>query len=302
MENEQRTNRPIGHRSGRGAARHAARAVTPTWKLMLRFGLRFEWEYLLRFPSNYAWMVLRRKYDAFTTDRAYDERPSSWLGPLGWWADRRVLNFPLHVALRDRLRNVTEALVGAIERHGEQGARTVRVLSAPCGLCRDLIQTAQELQRRGLSLPEDVELHALDLDSRGDVIPEGRRRGAAARVPIAFYREDLFDPAGLRARAEGGLKFDVVNCIGLTAWLDLADTGRLVTFFREAVMEPRATLLIDNFAPHEHSAMGEDLEIYTYYHPPEAFRRALEDAGLRIIEERVTPNRVNTLWIAERAG
>src|SRR5262245_23743753 len=45
-------------------ARHAAGAVTPSWKLLLRFALHFRFEYLLRFPSNYAWMVLRRKYDA----------------------------------------------------------------------------------------------------------------------------------------------------------------------------------------------------------------------------------------------
>ena len=109
-------------------ARHDAGARTPTWRLVLRFGLRLRWRQLLAFPSNYSWMVMRRKYDAFTTDRAYDERPSSWLGPLGWWADRRVLRYPLHVALRERLQFVTEALVAPRCARATGGRR-----SAECG-------------------------------------------------------------------------------------------------------------------------------------------------------------------------
>ena len=277
-------------------ARHAARAVTSPWRLALRLALKPQ--YLLNLPSNYAWMVLRRKYDAFTTDRAYENRPSSWLGPLGWWADRRVLNFPLHVALRERLRFVTESLVEHVVAQAERGVEPVRVLSAPCGLGRDLIQAAEELRRRDPSLLGRVESHALDIDFQGDVIPEARRRTGAAALPVTFYREDIFDPAGLRARAEAGIKFQVVNCIGLTAWLDLEEVERLVRFFRQVVMETGSVLLIDNFAWHQHSAMGEDLEVYTYYHPPEAFRQVITRSGFDLLEEKVTANGVNTLSIA----
>ncbi|MFQ5878793.1 MAG: hypothetical protein ACE5IZ_01265 [Dehalococcoidia bacterium] len=280
---------------GVSPARHAARAVTSTWWLALKLALKPQ--YLLNLPSNYAWMVMRRKYDAFTTDRAYDERPSSWLGPLGWWADRRVLNFPLHVSLRHRLRFVTESLVEQITGRRERGVRPVRVLSAPSGLCRDLIQTADELRRRDPSLLEQVEFHVLDIDFQGDVIPEARRRMEAAAVPVTFYREDIFDPTGLTARSRAGMKFQVVNCIGLTAWLTLEEIEKLVGFFRQVVMEPGSILLIDNFAWHQHSAMGEDLEIYTSYHPPEAFAQVITRAGFEPVEEKATPSGVNTLSI-----
>ena len=291
------SNERISEAPSLSPARHAARAATSTWRLAMR--LAFKPQYLLNLPSNYAWMVTRHKYDAFTTDRAYEDRPSSWLGPLGRWADRRVLNFPLHVALRERLRFVTESLVEEIARHAERDKGQVRVLSAPCGLCRDLIQAAEELRRRDASSLERVEFHALDIDFQGDVIPEARRRLETAAVRGTFYREDIFDPAGLTARAEADIKFHVVNCIGLTAWLTLEELERLVRFFRQVVMEPGSVLLIDNFASHQHSAMGEELEIYTYYHPPEAFRQILEGAGLRVVQEKVTANGVNTVSIAE---
>jgi hypothetical protein len=255
-------------------------------------------EYLLRVPSNYAWMVLRRKYDAFTTDRAYDTHPASWLGPLGWWADRRVLNYAVHVALRERLDFVVQALVDEITRR-QDGDTTVRVLSAPCGLCRDILRAADELRTRRPSALERLELDAFDLDAAGDVLREARRRSQAAEILVVFGRENLLDPSLLRSGAADGRRYDVINCIGLAAWLSLDEVEWLARFFHNTVMTPGATLLIDNFAWHEHSALGEELEINTRYHPPAEFRGALERAGFRIVTERTTTNGVTTLTIAQ---
>src|SRR5688500_4878419 len=69
--------------------RHAARAATPWWRLLVRFGLRFRVRYLLDAPARHSWMILMRKYDAFTTDYAYETNPASLLGPLGRPAARR---------------------------------------------------------------------------------------------------------------------------------------------------------------------------------------------------------------------
>lgn len=281
-------------------ARHDAGARTPTWRLVLRFRLRLRWRQLLAFPSNYSWMVMRRKYDAFTTDRAYDERPSSWLGPLGWWADRRVLRYPLHVALRERLQFVTEALVAEVRaRDRRPQERRVRLLSAPCGLVRDLTQAGAELRALDPGLLETLELHALDIDERGDVIPEATRRAAAADLPVSFHREDLFDPRGLTARVRDDGPFDIVNTIGLAAWLSLDEVERLACFLHRRVMRRGSTLLIDNFARHEHSDLGDDLEIFTRYHEPAEFERTLERCGLRVTARRVSTNGVCTLYIAQ---
>lgn len=219
----------LGSDIGARPPRHAAAAVSPLWKLVLKLLLKPKYTSYL--PSNYAWMVLRRKYDAFTTDRAYENRPASWLGPLGRWADRRVLDFPLHVALRERLRNVTDSLVEQIADLVAQGHRPVRVLSAPCGLCHDPIDTAAALRRRNAPVLNQVEFHARDLDAAGDVIPEARRRAAVAGLTISFYREDIFCPTNLMAEAKDRGAFHLISCIGLTAWLKLTAVHRLLTFF-----------------------------------------------------------------------
>lgn len=278
-----------------GAARHAARAETPAWRLLLRFMLRFKIEYLLTIPSNQAWMILRRKYDAFTTDRAYDERPSSWLGALGWWADRRVLNYPLHVAMRERLPIVTAALTAAAAE--APAGRPARVLSAPCGLARDIIQ-AGTAARAAAGRRQEVTWHALDLDARGDVLPEARRRAAAAGLEIDFRRGDIFDPAGAEVWVTAGGRFDVVNCIGLTTWLTLAEVEQLARFFHDRLLRPGGVLIIDNWARHAHSRAGEDLEIFARYHEPAAFAASLRRRGFAVEREAATSNGACTVTVA----
>ena len=278
-------------------ARHAATAHTPPWRLTLKFMTRVQLRYLARFPSNHAWMVLRRKYDAFVTDRAYENQPRSWLGPLGRSADRRVLDYPVHVSLRQRLELVTSELTEAVSTRLEDAGATVRVLSAPSGLARDLVQTSARLRERDPGALARVDLHCLDIDAAGDVIPEARRRLTAAHVDATFHREDLFSAGELRAMVDRGERFQVANCIGLTAWVSIDEVARLARSFRE-LLEPGGTLLVDNFAWHDHSAMGADLEIGTVYHPPAEFVAAVEGAGFRIDAVRPTANEVCTLYVA----
>jgi hypothetical protein len=256
---------------------------------VVRFGLRFKVSYLLDAPARHSWLILMRKYDAFTTDYAYETNPASLLGPLGRPAARRVMNYPLHVAMRERLALVAAALAEAVERR----PAAPRVLSAPCGLCRDLITAADRLGLRAAG----VTWEALDLDARGDVIPEARRRTAAAGLPVAFHREDLLDPAGLAVRARSR-PYDVVNCIGLATWLSLAEVERLARFFHDSVLAPGGALVIDNWAPHAHSRSGEDLEIFAEYHAPAAFRAALEAVGFTIQREQTTTNGACTVYVA----
>jgi len=278
-------------------ARHAANAHTPPWLLTMRFATRLQWGYLARIPSNQAWMILTRKYDAFTTDRAYENLPRSWMGPLGRWADQRVLDYPVHVALRQRLDIVTSELHAAVGQRLTAGADPVRVLSAPSGLCRDLIHAAERLRQTHPDADEHVDWHCLDIDASGDVIPEATRRLDVAGMNVTFHREDLFGSRELRELADRGRTFHVVNSQGLTAWVPIDDVARLAATYR-SLMPRDGTLLVDNFAWHEHSAMGADLEIDTIYHPPEEFEATIKAAGFRIDAIRQTGNRVCTVYVA----
>ncbi len=180
----------------------------------------------------------------------------------------------------------------------DAGAGAIRVLSAPCGLCRDLLLCADRLAERAPALRHRVDFTGLDLDARGDVLPEAARRARAAGVAIALHRGDIFDPAML-AVPHGHPRFDIVTCIGLTAWRDLDEVELLARRLRD-LAAPDATLIVDNWAPHTQSALGRDLEIDTRYHEPRAFVAALRRGSFVVdpARTRTTPNGVCALDVA----
>ena len=284
------------------AARHTRGATKSTRQLAWAFLVRGRLQYLPLLLSDYGCQILKYKYDAFSTDRAYENRPSGALGPVGRLVDRLVLNFPTHEGLRQRLAIVSSVLVGEIERRVSEGEKRVRVLSAPCGLARDVITAGRRLRAKDSYTPTIVEFHALDLDERGDVIPEAARRAAAARVDVRFYREDLFNSPSLMALLGDQSRFEIVNCIGLAAWLDLPDVQRLTSFFQERLLDLGGTLIVDNFSWHRFSALGRKLEMNTRYHPQGEFVRAIEETGFRLRESRPTANGVNTVYVFVSVG
>jgi hypothetical protein len=280
-------------------ARHASDAVSSPGRLVWRVVRTGRVHYPLLLLSDQARGILANKYDAFVTDRAYDLEPSGRLGPVGRAVDARVLRFPVHEALRQRLEMVVDALVTAIGEASGQ-ADPVRVLSAPCGLARDVGVAAGRIGRRSRSI--HVAWTGVDIDERGTVLAEARRRAAGAGVPIDLFREDLLAPgSNLDARCDHDGPFQVVNCIGLASWLDLPDIERLARRFA-ALSSPGATLLIDTFRRHEHSHLGRCLEIPTRYHADEDVEASLRAGGWQPEDPRISENGVATLWVARRSS
>lgn len=283
------------------AARHAAFARTPPGRLVLRNCLRGRPQYALLLLSDYGRAILDRKYDAFTTDLAYVKQPSGRLGPIGRLIDRIVLNVDLHVDLRDRLRIVTAALVRVVEARRAAGADPVRVLTAPAGLCRDLIGAVDRLRRLDRGVTQHLDLWAADLDERGDVIPAAERRCGAAGLAVRFCRTDLLDAEAV-STALGGGRFDVINCIGFTPWLTMAEIEHLLQFISRDLLVAGGFLIIDNFARHSTSHTGPHLEIYTAYQDPALLTAAFDEAGLQIIQQQVTGRGVNTVYVLQGAA
>jgi hypothetical protein len=261
-----------------------------------------KWPYLPLLLSDYTREILRRKYDAIATDRAYENQPSGLLGPVGRWLDRKVLEFPTHEGLRQRLRIVVETLEAQILRQAQGEATPVRVLSAPCGLARDLLLCAEQLKRRDVALLGRVEFHGLDLDASGEVLPLAAKRAEEADVQVRLHRQDLFDPLGIGQVLGQPSGFQVVNCIGLTPWLDLPEVEHLCRTFRTQVLAPRGAFIVDNFAPHKYGSLAKDMEIHSRYHAPQAFEETLRNAGFEIVEKKSTANSVNTVYLARVAN
>jgi hypothetical protein len=212
--------------------------------------------------------------------------------------DRKVLDLPTHQALRQRLRLVVDNLQAEVREHLARGEPKVRVLSAPCGLIRDLLTAVSELRQEAPRTLDKLELHALDLDASGEVLPAASHRAASAGVPVRFYQDDLFNPKNLSEVLKGGTRFHVLNCIGLTAWLDLPDVERLARFFHDQVLVDGGSFVVDNWAATKQAALGEELGILTRYHEPATFAKALERSGFRIKGRFITPNGVSTVYVA----
>ena len=265
-----------------------------SWHFVTRVG---KWQYLPMLLSDYGREIVRRKYDAIATDRAYENTPSGLLGPIGAWVDRQVLDLPLHQDLRHRLRFVVEGLKEQAQVHAQQGDGTIRVLSAPCGLIRDVVTTTSELVVEDPQVADRLEFHALDLDPTGEVVPMARRRAEEAGVKAYFHQANLFDQELVTATLPSS-GFQIVNCIGLTPWITLGEVESLIRFFHDRVLVPGGTLVVDNFTEQARSPIADDLEIRATYHEPDKFVAALEANGFRLVSTQTTANKVNTVYVA----
>ena len=276
--------------------RHAAIATSSPSRLAWRWFITFRWHLLRLFLSDCGQDLIQRKYDAFTTDRAYENRASGrfLVGKLVDWLVQRQA---LHEALRQRLQIVVPELVRLAAEFENQGKAPVRVVSGPCGLARDLILTAKMIREKG-PLSGRIEFWGVDLDFSGEALPEASRRAKDAAVELQLMKADLLDPASL-VEAFAGKPVHVFNCIGLTPWLDLDDVDRLFSTAR-SLLEPGGAMIVDMFHTSPQSRSGADFEIATYYHPDDDFEETLRRAGFDIERRQETANRINVVYTARK--
>jgi hypothetical protein len=244
--------------------------------------------------SDYGREIVERKYDAFATDRAYANTPSGRLGPVGTLIDWIVLQQDIHVGLRQRLTLVVEELSASVRECWSRETPSVRLVSGPCGLARDL-----RMAWRALGEPEgQLELLGLDLDSTGEVLPAALRLAQAERVPLQTHRCDLLDREAVD-RALHQEPADIFLCIGLAVWLDPPDLFLLLQGLHRNIREG-GTLIVDNFRAHGASRFAADLEMRTRYHSQTEFERALCQAGFTLESTRETQNHVNVVYRCRR--
>jgi hypothetical protein len=170
----------------------------------------------------------------------------------------------------------------------------VRLVSAPCGLARDL-----RLTWRRLGEPAGrLRLLGLDLDERGDVLPAARSRAERELVPLTTGRCDLLDRAALLAKA-GPDPVDVFQCIGLTVWLTPGELDGLLAHLA-AVIRPGGWLVVDHFRSVGSAAFARDFEMQPFYHDRGDFEAALARAGFHIESRAATGGAVNVVYRCRR--
>jgi hypothetical protein len=266
-------------------AKHRFQARLGMRRLLRSWFLAGKWHYFFLLLSETGYLLGREKYSAFAIDRVYADQPSGW-GWLGRRLDRYLLDLPVHRAVRDRFAFVTRSMAAAFRNLLADGSERVTVLSAPCGLVRDLCTAHEMLRHQDPGAGGSLRFYGLDLDFEGRVLDEARRRARAAGVPIRLVQANILDDTTWSwLRQEAG-PLAVVNCIGLAPWLSPDEVAELRRRFA-VNLRVGGYVLLDRFNQGKHNKLGEGAEIRAHYHTDDAYRDYFRASGL-ILEARET--------------
>lgn len=276
-----------------GVPHHAAVAHSSSNELAWKWFRTLRWHLLLLFWSDLGRKIIERKYDAFTTDQAYENRPKGkWL--IGRCIDWLVLRQDTHVALRQRLAIVVDELSRAALELRDQGVQPVHLVSGPCGLARDLRLAWAKLKAKDPACSEWLQLTGLDLDQSGETLPAARQLADAVQVPLALENQDLLDASGLRERF-ADRPVHLFLSMGLTVWLAPADLPVFLTGVYD-LLEPGGLFLVDYFRHHSSARYLDDFEMKAPYLPDAEYEALLTQAGFHIEAKQETANQVNVVY------
>ena len=125
-------------------------------------------------------------------DHVYRDEPSGH-GVFGRWLDARLLALPAVRSFRSRFHAARDELSAfLLDRAGAPGR--LDVLSAPCGIPRELVEGYRQFVASGAIARADLTFHGLDLDAEAlrEAADFARSGGLA---PFVVHHGDVFDPA-----------------------------------------------------------------------------------------------------------
>jgi hypothetical protein len=153
-------------------------------------------------------------------DHIYRGEPSG-RGAFGRWLDARLLSLPAVRSFRSRFEASRDELTAFLDERAGTADR-LDILSAPCGIPRELVEGYRAFREQRSSAPSKLTFHGLDLDRLA--LDEAARFAAQGGLaPFVAHHGDLFDPAAYPPAA------DFITCTGIAEFLD--DT-RLATLYR----------------------------------------------------------------------
>jgi len=144
-------------------------------------------------------------------DHIYRGEPSG-RGGFGRWLDARLLALPAVRSFRSRFHASRDQLTSFLhERVRTPGP--LDVLSAPCGIPRELADGYRAFLASGGTARPDLRFHGLDLDA--GALEEARRFAAEqGMASFATHHGDVFDEASYPGQV------DFITCTGLAEFLD----------------------------------------------------------------------------------
>jgi SAM-dependent methyltransferase len=251
--------------------------------------------YLLRF-SDLAREGLDHSGSHRFADHIYRGRPSG-RGPFGSWLDARLLALPAVRAFRFRYTAARDALTVFLRERLAVGdtaeGDTVEVLSAPCGIPRELVDAAAAVRAQLGGRIDRVVFHGLDLDET--VLAEASGF-AAARGLHGFrtHHGDALDRTAYPAVA------DFITCTGLGEFLDDDTLARLYALQFE-VLRPGGVLVTSGMERRRGSDYLLRLaEIRTHYRSEAQLRRLIAGLPVREVATRQDTEGIQTIVTARK--
>jgi hypothetical protein len=223
-------------------------------------------------------------------DHIYRGQPDGALG-VGKLLDAILLRLRAANAMRSRFFHAKSEILAAAMRQPEN--RPFRVLSVPCGIARELVESAADLQVIDRSLRARATFTGIDLDPR----PLDLSRRLARGLPgFRFMRADALDPAAYPS------DLDVIVSTGLGEFLP---DEALVRFFGlcRAALRDGGVLVTSGTRRDSVSdfLMRELAELRALYREPDQFFRLLRRAGFTDITAHLDATGLQTLVVARRA-
>jgi SAM-dependent methyltransferase len=172
-------------------------------------------------------------------DHLYRAAPSGRL-LVGYWLDSLFMRMRAASAFRRRYFHARAVMVQCIRARAPLA--TVRVLTVPCGIPRDIVEAADRIGREAPALLDAVEYVGMDIDPRALRAAEEFAAGGALRK-ATFHQGNAL----LRGDYPTG-RFDVISSTGLTEFLGDRDVEVLFANVFEA-LAPGGTFYTSASAP-----------------------------------------------------
>ena len=155
-------------------------------------------------------------------DHIYRGEPSGQ-GAFGRWLDARLLALPAVRSFRSRFEAARDQLAAFLSERADHAGR-LEVLSAPCGIPRELADGHEAFRTTGKPLRAQLTFHGLDLDPAAleEATAFAARRGLQPFVP---HCGDVFEPSVYPENV------DFITCTGLAEFLDDEQLERLYGVF-----------------------------------------------------------------------
>lgn len=224
-------------------------------------------------------------------DHIYRNQPSG-KGLVGTTLDRALMTLPAVRSFRNRYLAARDELVDFLV-HRPKSAEPVDVLSAPCGLPRELAEAARIANKQSPGCLDRVNFHGVDLDKK--VLRDAVEFASDHGLPRFYaHHGDALD------RKSYSINADFITCTGLSEFLDDAHLAKLYGIFHQ-VLKPGGRLFTSGMRRLPLSDYLLELaELHTHYRSPSDLEHLALQAGFSSFRVYLDNLKIQSLLLAQR--